>query len=133
MCPHIKNHTDTLNCTLDEASDGKKKTAAQVLWTFMIFFTIIYLFRGKKRIHRAKIIQILSYFFDMEIFFNWLAIVSFVIIGLPSCPFQSQLTLLPWQYVFNGIGLFVIWLLMLLLMARVPKLGIFIEIFKNVR
>lgn len=145
MCPHIKNHAKTLNCALDEASDGKKKTTAQVLWTFMIFFTIIYLltevtkivsdirFRGKKRIHRAKIIQILSYFFDMEIFFNWLAIVSFVIIGLPSCPFQSQLTLLPWQYVFNGIGLFVIWLLMLLLMARVPKLGIFIEIFKNVR
>eukprot|EP00093_Oithona_nana_P013854 13854.XXX_231627_235122_1 [CDS] Oithona nana genome sequencing. len=144
MCPHIKNHAKTLNCALDEASDGKKKTTAQVLWTFMIFFTIIYLltevtkivsdirFRGKKRIHRDKIIQILSYFFDMEIFFNWLAIVSFVIIGLPSCPFQSQLTLLPWQYVFNGIGLFVIWLLMLLLMARVPKLGIFIEIFKNV-
>ena len=143
MCPHEKNHkTDYLTCSLQK---GQKKTETQVLWTFMVLFTIIYLvtevtkfvsgirFGGKIRSLSGKIIRILNVFRDPETLLNWFAIVSFGIIGLPSCPFKSELNIHVYIYVFNGIGLFVIWLLMLLLMARLPKFGIYIEIFKNVR
>ena len=146
MWTHILDHKkDYLFCSLQKGSLDQKKTAAQVLWTFMVLFTIIYLvtevtkfvsgirFGGKIRSLSGKIIRILNVFRDPETLLNWFAIVSFGIIGLPSCPFQSELNIHVYIYVFNGIGLFVIWLLMLLLMARLPKFGIYIEIFKNVR
>ena len=133
------SYSHPIKCTLE---DNGYKDATQVLWVLLVIFTILYCtteflkiasktrFIGSICSLRGIMIRIWQ-FLDLEMFLNLFVIVSFCAMGFSTYPFQEKLEL-SHIFEFNAVGLFVIWLLMMFLIARLPKFGIFVEIFKNV-
>lgn len=95
----------------------------------MLIFTFIYVGKGIVHItHKGW-----SYFKDFE---AWLDIginIAFLLISFHSDPFsKTGFKVSEWQYHVNGFAVFSTWLMQFLLIGRIPKFGLYIEVFKRV-
>ena len=59
-------------------------------------------------------------------------ILSFPAISLHQNPFGNILTIYNWQYHVAGLGIANAWIINLIMVAKVPKLGIFIHMFMTI-
>lgn len=95
----------------------------------MLIFTLIYVGKGIINFkHKSW-----SYFKDFE---TWLDIginVAFLLISFHSNPFSdTDFKVAKWQYHVNGFAVFSTWLMQFLLIGRIPKFGLYIEVFIRV-
>jgi hypothetical protein len=97
----------------------------------LILFTLVYVAKEvTKALH-----QRLTYFREYESWLNIAIILSFALISFHQNPFlyrSSEVTLERWQYHINGFGVFFTWLLQMFLIGRVPRFGLYVEVFKKV-
>ena len=59
-------------------------------------------------------------------------ILSFPLISLHQSPFEDTLTIHNWQYHVAGLGIANTWFINMIMVAKVPKFGIFIHMFMTI-
>lgn len=76
-----------------------------------------------------------QYLKEYESWLNICTSFSFILISFHNNPFawkENNIEMGRWQYHVNGIGVFTTWLLQMFLIGRVPRFGLYVEIFKKV-
>ena len=96
----------------------------------MWIFTFIYIvYEFTKWNHQRK-----EYFKKLENILNFITLLSFPMISFYANPFDNwpSVKLDNWQYHVNGIALFSTWVVQMLLIGKMPKYGLYVEIFRRV-
>ena len=99
-------------------------------WIALICFTIIYIIKELTSIYHKK-----TEYLKFENLLNLMNIISFILISFHANPIlydDQEIKMGRWQYTINGFGVFCTWLLLMILVGRIPKFGLYIEIFKKV-
>jgi hypothetical protein len=123
------------NCTIDYYQDVQQNEEplnygmiALVCWILLLFFTALMIMQETcKFLHYRSENNKKRYFWSLETLGYVLCIVSVVLISFHQDPFGSVVILQPYQYHTAAIGVFATWFVQMLLMRRIPKVGMFIE------
>ena len=123
------------NCTLVYYQDDLQNedthnhgAVALVSWILLLFFTALTIMQETcKFLHYRSENNTKRYFWSLETIGYAILIVSVVLISFHQDPFGSGVILQPYQYHAAAIGVFVTWFVQMLLMRRIPKVGMFIE------
>ena len=97
-------------------------------WILLVVLTAIYGFKELSMVYHQR----WKYLWELE---SWLHIVINVCFVLTSFqflsgnPFRSEMKVAKWQYHVNGIAVFLTWLLQTLIVARIPRFGLYVQIF----
>ena len=107
-------------------------SAAMVSWVLMWTFTIIYIFYECTKVFHMRS----KYFKELESWLHLVTFISFPLISFHNNPFNWTSTKVPelrwWQYHINGFAIFCTWVLQMLIVGKIPRFGIYVEIFKKV-
>ena len=77
-----------------------------------------------------------KYFKEVESWLHLVTFISFPLISFHNNPFDWTSTKIPelrwWQYHINGFAIFCTWVLQMLIVGKIPRFGIYVEVFKKV-
>ena len=96
----------------------------------MWIFTFIYIvYEFTKWNHQRK-----EYFKKLENILNIATLISFPLISFHTDPIRKwdSVALQKWQYHINGCAIFFTWVVQMLLIGRIPRYGIYVEVFRKV-
>ncbi len=124
LCPFDADH-----CQLDSHSIFTRQLT-WTCWILMIIFSTLYMMRELVRLWQNR----WEYPRDYE---NWLHIVTnicFFLTSFHTSPLHNDepIVLAKWQYQANGVGVFCTWLLQMFIIGRIPRFGLYINVFKKV-
>ena len=107
-------------------------SVAMISWVSMCMFTIIYIFYECTKVFHMT----WKYFKELESWLHLVTFISFPLISFHNNPFDWTSTIVPelrwWQYHINGFAIFCTWVLQMLIVGKIPRFGIYVEVFKKV-
>jgi len=101
-------------------------------WILMILFSMNEILKETAMfVHHPR-----KYLTQFESYLRFVTYFSFPLISFYFNPWYWEHKEVPkmfvWQYHVNGVGLFCIWIIQLFIMGRIPRFGIYIEVYKKV-
>ena len=137
-------------CNIDsnhEAFDGSS-TLAVICWLLLIPFTCVFvvseLTKVGQKLSNLKtpnvstfLNTLWNYFTDLESLLSWLLIYSFCTISFHQNPFSvlagsGTFQVARYQYHASAYGVFITWLLLMLMIGRATELGLYVGMLKTV-
>ena len=125
----LERRCDLTNSSPVEKLDGIPYSSIAIIsWINVLLLTaFIILSEISKLVYYKSENNIKRYFWSLEtVGYVWL-IISVVLISFHQDPFQGEVVLQPFQYHAAAMGVFSTWFIQMLLMRRIPKIGMFIE------
>ena len=125
----LERSCDLFNSSSVASMDGiPYSSIAMISWMTMLVLTaFIILSEISKLVYYRSENNIKRYFWSLETAgYVWL-IISVILISFHQDPFGGEIVLKPFQYHAAAMGVFSTWFIQMLLMRRIPKIGMFIE------
>ena len=112
-------------------------------WIILIPFTFIFIIKeltkvgqnlsAMKKTHFQPFLKQILHIVDAESFLSWMIICCFCIISFHENPYdKKEFQIKRYQYHVSAYGVFMTWLLMLLMIGRATELGIYVGMLKTV-
>ena len=144
-------------CFIEDLKDGDESVVedhwtdfliAIICWLLLIPFTFIFVVKELTKVTQQLsslksynvstfFKTLLNYIVDAETLLSWLIIYSFFIISFHENPFNiltntKTFTVARYQYHVSAYGVFMTWLLMMLMIGRATELGLYVGMLKKV-
>ena len=125
----LERRCDLTNSSPVEKLDGIPYSSIAIIsWINVLLLTaFIILSEISKLVYYKSENNIKRYFWSLETMGYFWLIISVVLISFHQDPFQGEVVLQPFQYHAAALGVFSTWFIQMLLMRRIPKIGMFIE------